>query len=155
MQEHVCLRCSWRRFRQLTASPSRYMIEIRRNRIKEGSPFPRGATWNGAGTNFAVLSENATKIEVCLFDEAGEREIQRIALPEHTDQIWHGYLPAVPPGTRYGYRAHGPYDPKSGHRFNPNKLLLDPYACAHVGELIWNPAIFGYQMETGDDLTFD
>ncbi|HXA51133.1 MAG TPA: glycogen debranching protein GlgX [Candidatus Acidoferrum sp.] len=131
------------------------MIEIRRNRIKEGSPFPRGATWNGAGTNFAVFSANATKIEVCLFDEAGEREIQRIALPEHTDQIWHGFLPAVPPGTRYGYRAHGLYDPKSGHRFNPNKLLLDPYACAHVGELIWNPAIFGYQMETGDDLTFD
>jgi isoamylase len=132
-----------------------HMIEIRRNRIKEGSPHPRGATWNGAGTNFAVFSANAKKIEVCLFDEAGEREIQRIALPEHTDQIWHGYLPAVPPGTRYGYRAHGTYEPDAGHRFNPNKLLLDPYACAHVGALIWNPAIFGYEMETADDLTFD
>jgi len=94
-------------------------------------------------------------MEVCLFDDTGEREVQRIALPEYTDQIWHGYLPAIPPGTPYGYRAHGPYEPENGHRFNPNKLLLDPYAGAHIGKLTWNPAVFGYQLESGDDLTFD
>jgi glycogen operon protein len=86
---------------------------------------------------------------------SGEVEEQRIPLPEYTDQIWHGYLPAVPPGTPYGYRVHGPYEPDAGHRFNPNKLLLDPYAYAHVGVLTWHPAIFGYEMESMDDLTFD
>jgi isoamylase len=131
------------------------MVEIRKNRIKEGSPNPRGASWDGAGTNFAVFSVNATKVEVCIFDDCGEQELQRIALPEYTNQIWHGYLPAVRPGTPYGFRVHGPYAPDAGHRFNPNKLLLDPYACAHIGELQWDPAIFGYQMESKDDLTFD
>lgn len=131
------------------------MVHIRKNRIKEGSPLPRGATWDGTGTNFAVFSANATRVEVCIFDDKGEQELQRIALPEYTNQIWHGYLPNVPPGTLYGYRVHGPYEPEAGHRFNPNKLILDPYACAHIGEVIWDPAIFGYQMETGDDLTFD
>src|SRR5215469_3918566 len=131
------------------------MVEIRKNRVKEGSPHPRGATWDGAGTNFSVFSAHATKVEVCIFDSSGEREEQRIPLPEYTDQIWHGYLPAVPPGTPYGYRVHGPYEPDAWHRFNPNKLLLDPYACAHVGKLTWHPAIFGYQMESTDDLTFD
>jgi glycogen operon protein len=131
------------------------MIEIRRNRIKEGRPHPVGAVWDGAGTNFAIFSANATKVEVCIFDDDGEQELQRIALPEYTDQIWHGYLPAVRPGTPYGYRVHGPYEPEAGHRFNPNKLLLDPYAQAHLGQLTWHPAVFGYEMETGDDLTFD
>ncbi len=124
-------------------------------RIREGMPFPFGATWDGKGTNFALFSANATKVEVCIFDDTGEREVERLALPEYTDQIWHGYLAGVRPGTIYGYRVHGPYNPEQGHRFNPNKLLLDPYACAHVGELKWNPAVFGYQMESGDDLTFD
>jgi isoamylase len=128
-------------------------IEIRRNRIKEGSPHPCGATWDGAGTNFAVFSAHATKVEVCIFDESGNET--RVALPEYTNQIWHGYLPAIRPGTQYGYRGYGPYEPDAGHRFNPNKLLLDPYACAHVGELIWNPAIFGYKVESLDDSTFD
>ena len=131
------------------------MTEIRTTRIKEGSPHPRGAKWDGAGTNFAVFSAHATKVEVCIFDHSGEIEVQRIALPEYTDQIWHGYLPAVRPGTPYGYRVHGPYDPENGHRFNPNKLLLDPYTCAHLGDLKWDPAIFGYQMESMNDLTFD
>jgi isoamylase len=125
------------------------------SQITEGSPTPRGATWDGKGTNFAVFSAHATKIEVCIFAEDGKTETQRIALPEYTDQIWHGYVPGVMPGTMYGFRTYGPYDPKNGHRFNPNKLLLDPYAFAHSGELQWNPAIFGYQMESGDDLTFD
>src|SRR5579862_6945466 len=93
-------------------------LEIRRNRIKEGRPHPCGASWDGAGTNFAVFSANATKVEVCIFDENGANEV-RVALPEYTDQIWHGYLPAVRPGTRYGYRVHGPYQPEAGHRFNP------------------------------------
>jgi glycogen operon protein len=123
--------------------------------IREGLPFPRGATWDGNGTNFAIFSANATKVEICIFDSSGDREIARIALPEYTDQIFHGYLPGVGPGTFYGYRVHGPYLPEEGHRFNPNKLLLDPCARAHAGRLTWNPAVFGYQMETSDDLTFD
>ena len=124
--------------------------------VQEGSPHPRGATWDGKGTNFALFSANATRVEVCLFDDfEGGRETARIELPEYTDQIFHGYLPDVGPGSFYGYRVHGPYEPKAGHRFNPNKLLLDPYARAHAGALTWDPAVFGYQMETGDDLTFD
>jgi isoamylase len=114
-----------------------------------------GAHWDGKGTNFALFSANATKVEVCLFDESGERELSRIELPEYTDEVFHGYLPDVGPGTFYGYRVHGPYEPQAGHRFNPNKLLLDPYARAHAGSLKWDPAVFGYKMETGDDLTFD
>jgi glycogen operon protein len=120
--------------------------------IEEGLPYPLGAHWSGKGTNFALFSANATKVEVCLFD--GERET-RIELPEYTDQVFHGYIPDVGPGAFYGYRVHGPYDPAKGHRFNPNKLLLDPYARAHAGAVTWNPAVFGYKMETGDDLTFD
>jgi len=131
------------------------MANINHNRMREGSPYPRGATWDGAGTNFSLFSAHATKVEICLFDETGQKEIERIALPEYTDQIFHGYLPDVGPGAFYGYRVHGPYEPTSGHRFNPNKLLLDPYARAHAGALTWNPACFGYQMESGDDLTFD
>jgi glycogen operon protein len=131
------------------------LTEMLKVRMQEGSPTPRGAFWDGKGTNFAVFSGYATKVELCLFSPDGKTETTRIALPEYTDQIWHGYLPDVAPGTIYGYRVHGPYEPKKGLRFNPNKLLLDPYACAHCGELQWNPAIFGYQMESGDDLTFD
>jgi glycogen operon protein len=123
--------------------------------ITEGLPYPLGACWDGEGTNFALFSANASKVEICLFDETGRREVSRIELPEYTDQIFHGYLPDVGPGTFYGYRVHGPYEPRAGHRFNPNKLLLDPYARAHAGSLQWDPAVFGYQMESGDDLTFD
>jgi glycogen operon protein len=121
--------------------------------IEEGLPYPLGAHWSGKGTNFALFSANATKVEICLFD--GEREISRTELPEYTDQVFHGYMPDVGPGTFYGYRVHGPYQPQNGHRFNPNKLLLDPYARAHAGSLTWNPAVFGYNMESGDDLSFD
>jgi isoamylase len=125
------------------------------SRLKEGLPYPLGATWDGKGTNFAVFSANATKIEVCLFGDKGERERERIELPEYTDEVWHGYVPEIHPGAIYGYRVHGPYQPDSGHRFNPNKLLLDPYARGHFGDLTWNPAVFGYRMESGDDTTFD
>jgi isoamylase len=129
--------------------------DVKKIAIKEGFPHPRGAAWDGRGTNFAVFSAHATKVEVCLFDETGEHELDRLELPECTNQLWHGYLYGVGPGAVYGYRVHGPYEPENGHRFNPNKLLLDPYATAHTGELKWDPAVFGYKMESGDDLTFD
>ena len=127
----------------------------RKSRVLEGRPYPLGATWDGLGVNFALFSANATKVELCLFDPSGERELERIELPEYTDEVWHGYLPDARPGTVYGYRVHGPYEPATGHRFNPNKLLLDPYAKQIVGQITWNPALFGYQMETVNDLTFD
>lgn len=131
------------------------MIDIKSLQIEEGLPYPRGAAWDGQGTNFAVFSAHATKVELCIFDPEGHEELRRIELPEYTNQIWHGYVPELGPATVYGYRVYGPYQPEAGHRFNPNKLLLDPYATAFTGELQWNPAIFGYQMESGDDLTFD
>ena len=124
-------------------------------RVTEGSPSPRGTTWTGLGVNFAVFSEHATKVEVCVFDEHGKRELERVELPEYTNQVFHGFLPDARPGMVYGYRVHGPYDPANGHRFNPNKLLLDPYARCIIGELQWSPALYGYRIETGDDLTFD
>ena len=124
--------------------------------MKEGQPHPRGATWDGRGVNFALFSAHATKVELCLFDEKGEREIQRVELPEYTNEIWHGYVEGVGPGTIYGYRVHGPYEPDAGHRFNPHKLLLDPYARAHIGALTWDAACYGYTIGAdGDDLTFD
>jgi isoamylase len=128
---------------------------MRKARLREGLPFPRGATWTGLGVNFALFSANATRVELCVFDDKGEREVERIELPEFTDEVWHGFLPDARPGTIYGYRVHGPHEPAGGLRFNPNKLLLDPYAKAITGRLAWNPALFGYRLETGDDLTFD
>ncbi|MFC7335278.1 glycogen debranching protein GlgX [Rhodocista pekingensis] len=126
------------------------------SRIEEGSPFPLGATWDGLGVNFALFTANATKVELCLFDAEGRRELERIALPEYTDEVWHGYLPDARPGTVYAYRVHGAYEPLAGHRFNPNKLLLDPYAKAHVGSLRWSDALFGYRVGSRQaDLGFD
>src|SRR5215213_5398404 len=124
-------------------------------RLNEGLPFPLGATWDGIGVNFALFSAHATKVELCLFDDAGEQELERVELPEFTDEVWHGYLPDARPGTVYAYRVHGPYEPEAGHRFNHNKLLLDPYARAVVGDLRWGPEVFGYALESGDDLSFD
>ena len=127
----------------------------RPSRVREGLPFPLGATWDGLGVNFALFSANATRVELCLFDGDG-RETERITLPEHTDEVWHGYLPDARPGQVYGYRVHGPYEPRAGHRFNPNKLLLDPYAKQIVGQLQWNDALFGYVIGHPDgDLSFD
>ena len=125
-------------------------------RIWEGGSTQRGATWDGLGVNFCLFSANATKVELCLFDQNGTQEVQRIELPEYTDEIWHGYLPDAGPGTVYAYRVYGPYEPEKGHRFNPNKLVLDPYAKSHIGQLKWGPELFGYTLGAqGDDLTFD
>jgi isoamylase len=127
-----------------------------RSPVREGLPFPLGATWDGLGVNFAIFSAHATKVELCRFDMQGRREIERIALPEYSDEVWHGYLPDARPGTVYGYRVHGPYAPEAGHRFNPNKLLLDPYAKMLVGHLKWHDALFGYRIGSArDDLSFD
>ncbi|WP_308917821.1 glycogen debranching protein GlgX [Jannaschia sp. LMIT008] len=124
--------------------------------LREGRPFPLGATWDGRGVNFALFSANATRVELCLFDATGETELERIALPEYTDEVFHGYLPDAQPGTVYGYRVHGRYAPEEGHRFNPNKLLLDPYAKQYVGALTWDEALFGYEVGHPDgDLSFD
>jgi isoamylase len=130
--------------------------EVAPIRIWEGDSSPQGATWDGLGVNFTLFSANATKVELCLFDATGAQESRRVELPEYTDELWHGYLPDVGPGTVYAYRVHGPYEPEAGHRFNPNKLLLDPYAKAHIGEIKWGPELFGYILEAdGDDLSFD
>ena len=126
------------------------------DRLEAGSPYPLGATFDGEGVNFAVFSAHATKIELCVFDPAGKREAKRHALPEWTDEVWHGYLPDAQPGMVYGYRAHGPYEPEQGHRFNPNKLLLDPYARKLMGEIRWTDALSGYQVNAKrGDLSFD
>jgi isoamylase len=125
-------------------------------RVWPGEPQPLGATWDGSGTNFALFSAHAEKVELCLFNDKGRNEIARIPLPEFTHEIWHGYLPDVLPGQLYGYRVYGPYDPKSGHRFNPNKLLIDPYAKELVGELRWHDSLFGYRIGHAiEDLSFD
>ncbi len=121
-----------------------------------GSPNPLGAHWDGSGVNFALFSANATKVELCLFDPSGRREIERVELPEFTHEVWHGYLPDVRPGQLYGYRVHGPYEPSAGHRFNPNKLLLDPYALELRGDIRWHDAVFGYRVgHQREDLSFD
>ncbi|HKQ15147.1 MAG TPA: glycogen debranching protein GlgX [Steroidobacteraceae bacterium] len=111
-----------------------------------GSPEPLGATWTGEGVNFAVHSSGATSVEVCIFDASGAHEVRRLTLPERTDNVWHGFLPAPHgvPGLVYGLRAHGPYDPPHGLRYNGNKLLLDPYARALAGKFQWNPALVGH-----------
>ena len=121
-----------------------------------GHPHPLGATWDGSGVNFALFSAHATRVELCLFDREGRREIERIVLPEYTDEVWHGYLPQAYPGMLYGYRVHGPYEPTAGHRFNPSKLLIDPYAKALRGELRWSDAHFGYRLGSPrEDLSLD
>jgi isoamylase len=126
------------------------------DRLAVGSPYPLGATSDGLGVNFAVFSANAEKIELCIFDAGGRKELARLALPECTDEVWHGYLPDAGPGLLYGYRAYGAYDPARGHRFNPHKLLLDPYAKKLSGQVRWTDALFGYRLNAAKaDLTFD
>ncbi|MCP5116620.1 MAG: glycogen debranching enzyme GlgX, partial [bacterium] len=126
-------------------------------RFRPGQPYPLGATWDGAGVNFAIFSEHATKVDLCLFEAAdSDRESLSITLPEQTDMVWHGYLPGVLPGQLYGYRVHGPWDPAAGHRFNANKVVLDPYAKALGRTMRWSDEMHGYDMDSPDaDLAVD
>jgi glycogen operon protein len=125
-------------------------------RVWPGKPFPLGAIWDGQGTNFALFSEGATAVELCLFDGPHEPECERLPLRERTALIWHGYLPGIRPGQIYGYRVHGPFDPEQGLRFNPAKLLLDPYAKAVANEPEWDAHLFGYVLGHPDeDLSLD
>ena len=123
-------------------------------RVWPGEPYPLGATWDGSGVNFALFSENATAVELCLFDRADDgMERHKIWIRERTDQVWHCYLPDARPGQFYGFRVHGPYDPAAGHRFNPAKLLIDPYAKALTGEIKWSDALFAYKVgSSAEDL---
>ncbi len=126
-------------------------------RVWPGRPSPLGATWDGKGVNFAVFSEHATQVDLCLFDSpTATRESYRLPLPEQTDLVWHGFCPDVRPGQLYGFRAHGPYEPHRGLRFNANKVLLDPYAKAIGRNLTWSDAAFGYKVgDPASDLSFD
>ena len=124
--------------------------------IYPGQPYPLGATWDGEGVNFALYSENATAVEICLFDneDDGEESI-RAFLPEHSHQVWHGYIPGIKPSQLYGFRVHGPYEPENGHRYNPHKLLIDPYAKAISGVINWHHSLFGYDFNAENtDLSF-
>jgi glycogen operon protein len=124
-------------------------------RVWPGAPYPLGATWDGVGVNFAIFSEHATRVELCLFDSPeAESESLTIPLTEQTDMVWHGYLPDVRPGQLYGYRVHGPFTPDQGHRFNPNKIVMDPYAKVIGRTARWNDALFGFR-KGEDDATFD
>ena len=125
-------------------------------RLSAGTSSRLGASWDGRGTNFALFSANAQKVELCLFESQGRKELERIELPERTEDVWHGYLNDVAPGQLYGYRVHGPYAPEQGHRFNANKLLLDPYAKRTAGRLVWSDAHFAYRTGSPrEDLSFD
>jgi glycogen operon protein len=126
------------------------------DRLAPGRPYPLGATSDGLGVNFAVFSANAGRIDLCIFDSRGRKELQRMPLPECTDEVWHGYLPDAGPGLVYGFRAYGLYDPRRGHRFNPHKLLLDPYAREMVGGIRWSDVLFGYRVgHARADMTMD
>lgn len=121
-----------------------------------GHPYPQGATWDGEGVNFALFSQHAEKVELCVFDAKGRREVQRIELREQTDWVWHCYLPEARPGLLYGYRVHGPYRPEAGQRFNANKLLIDPYAKSVYGTIKRSDALYGYRVGSErEDLSFD
>ncbi len=122
-------------------------------KVWPGHPYPLGAVYDGSGTNFSLFSEIAERVELCLFDEDGGET--RIDLPEVTGYCWHAYLPTVEPGHRYGFRVHGPWDPSTGHRCNPAKLLLDPYAKAIEGQIQWDEAIFPYRFDEGPDTLSD
>src|SRR5512132_98241 len=126
-------------------------------KVWPGQPYPLGATWDGAGVSFALFSENATAVDLCLFDAPNDaHETARIQLTEQTDQVWHAYLPEARPGQLYGYRVHGPYAPNEGHRFNPAKLLLDPYAKAIAGNIDVNDSLFAYKFgHPQGDLSID
>jgi isoamylase len=126
------------------------------NEIYPGKPYPLGASWDGEGVNFALYSENAANVELCLFEKDNpKQESRKILLKERTHDVWHVYIPGIKPGQLYGYRVHGPYEPENGHRFNPNKLVIDPYAKAISGTIEWDDSLFGYQIGHEDeDMSF-
>ena len=126
-------------------------------RVWPGEPYPLGATWTGVGVNFALFSAHATKVELCLFDSGDSTtEAARIALPEQTDMVWHGFFPDIRPNQLYGYRVHGPYEPGQGHRFNPHKVVMDPYAKSVARMIRWADEMFGYRVgDPGADLSCD
>ncbi|PVY42850.1 glycogen debranching protein GlgX [Pontibacter virosus] len=120
--------------------------------VYPGSPYPLGATWDGEGVNFALYADNATGVELCLFNTTeDESESVKIKMTERTHQVWHAYLPEIRPGQLYGYRVYGPYEPSNGHRFNPNKLLIDPYAKAISGTINWHDSLFGYEVGSSEE----
>lgn len=124
--------------------------------VSAGYAHTLGANWDGAGVNFALFSAHAERVELCIYDTSGKRERERITLPECTDQVWHGYIEGVLPGDCYGYRVYGPYDPSHGHRFNPNKLLVDPYAKQLKGKIKWSDTHLAYRAGSPrEDLSFD
>jgi glycogen debranching enzyme GlgX len=137
----------------MNAPPDR--LDIAHGSVEPGRAFPLGARYDGGGVNFALFSANATAVDLCLFEPMTGRESARIRLPEYTDEVWHGYVPGLAPGTHYGYRVHGPYEPERGHRFNPNKLVIDPYARALSARMRTDEVMAGYVSRTLDDLTFD
>jgi isoamylase len=133
----------------MNAEAGKYVIEA-------GHWTELGAVWDGEGVNFALFSAHAERVEICLFDTSGQVEVARLTLPEYTNEIWHGYVPGLVPGTIYGFRVHGPFDPMAGHRFNANKLLLDPYAREIVGDVKWSEEVFGYSFgDEAGDLSFN
>src|ERR1700693_3296513 len=115
-------------------------------RALPGSPYPLGATPSAEGCNFAVFAGGPSRLELCLFDPGGRSELRRLPMPECTDGVWYAFVPDLPPGQLYGYRAHGAYGPVQGPRYNPNKLLVDPYARALAGSLRWSDALYGYRV---------
>jgi glycogen operon protein len=133
--------------------------QLKEYRTYSGNPYPLGATWDGSGVNFALFSENAERVDLCIFDRPyGAPEVARIRIREQTDNVWHVYLPEARPGMIYGFRVYGPFDPANGHRFNHHKLLLDPYAKTTTGAIEWSDAMFGYPVENDEedrDLAFD
>jgi len=146
-----------KRVRGVRPQEQRTGVPVSQRRVWPGKAYPLGATWDGRGVNFAVYAEHASKVELCLFDSpAQEQESERIPMPEQTDTVWHVYLPDVAPGQLYGYRIYGPYEPAQGHRFNPNKILLDPYAKLIGRGTRWDDSLFGYTVAAADeDLSFD
>jgi len=128
------------------------MVDLSLERgLRPGAPYPLGAQWQGDGTNFAVYSQHATQMEICLFENGDDAPSSTIVLPERTNFVWHGWVQGIDPGTRYGIRAHGPYNPEAGLRFNAAKLLVDPYARAMSGQVSWGPQMYGYDQTDPDD----
>ncbi len=140
----------------MNASPRSLPARLRGHALRPGKPWPMGATFDGEGVNFAVFSANAERMELCLFSEDGRKELARLPFQDRDGDIWHLHVGGLTPGTRYGFRAHGPYQPEAGHRFNPNKLLVDPYAKQLDGRLKWSDALMGYRVGSPRaDLSFD